>query len=128
MAKFSLVVTSSPFDQQGAVSAINFARAIIEAQHELVGVFFYQGGVHNANALQSIPTDEFQPYSAWLELAQQGVPLHVCVSAAARRGVISATDAAEQGIPRSNLKSPFQASGLGQLVELMNDADRVVQF
>jgi len=128
MARFSLLVTSSPFDQQGAASALNFARAALDAGHHLSGIFFYQGGVHNANALQSIPTDEFQPYSAWLKLAQQGVALHVCVSAAARRGIISETDAAEQGIQGSSLKPPFQASGLGQLVELMNDADRVVQF
>ncbi|ALS98396.1 sulfurtransferase complex subunit TusD [Lacimicrobium alkaliphilum] len=128
MAKFSLVVTSSPFDQQGAASALNFARAALDAGHQLSGIFFYQDGVHNANALQSVPGDEFQPYCAWLELAQQGIPLHVCVSAAARRGVISETDAAEQGIPGSSLKPPFQASGLGQLIELMNEADRVVQL
>lgn len=128
MARFSLLVTSSPFDRQGAASAINFARAVIHTQHQLLGIFFYQAGVHNANALQSAPTDEFQPYSAWLELAQQGVPLHVCVSAAARRGVISQADACEQGMEGSNLNAPFQASGLGQFIELMHEADRVVQF
>lgn len=110
MAKFSLFVTSSPFDQQGAVSALNFAQAALDAGHQLSGIFFYQSGVHNANALQSVPADEYQPYSGWLKLAQQGVNLHVCVSAAARRGVISAADAAEQGIQGNSLKPPFQAS------------------
>ncbi|GGD78082.1 sulfurtransferase complex subunit TusD [Lacimicrobium alkaliphilum] len=128
MARFSLLITSSPVDDQGVVTAINFARAALAANHQLCGIFFYGPGTHNANSLQLVPTDEFQPYSAWLELAAQGIPLHVCVTAAARRGILSETEANEQDSVSYNLTPPFQASGLGQFIELMNSADRVVQF
>ncbi|WP_088329203.1 sulfurtransferase complex subunit TusD [Lacimicrobium sp. SS2-24] len=128
MAKFTLLVTSSPFDQQGSNTALQFARAILDAGHQLCGVFFYQGGVLNANVLQCPPEDECHYYNAWQELAEKAVPMHVCVTAAARRGVISESDARDQDMSNSNLTEPFQASGLGQLVELMAQADRVVQF
>lgn len=128
MASFVLLITSSPVDHQGVITAINFARSALEANHQVLGVFFYGAGTHNANSLQVVPTDEFQPHSAWLELAKNKIPMHVCVTAAARRGILSQEDASEQDMASYNLRPPFKASGLGQFIEMINNADRVVQF
>ncbi|GAB3016529.1 sulfurtransferase complex subunit TusD [Bowmanella dokdonensis] len=126
MATFTLLVTSAPFDTQA--TAIQFAQAVLACGHRIEGVFFYQAGVAHANCWQSSPSDEYQPYRAWQQLAASGVPLHVCVTAAARRGLVSPTEMEERNLTGCNLIPPFEVSGLGQLVELISKADRLVQF
>ncbi|MDF2177607.1 sulfurtransferase complex subunit TusD [Aliiglaciecola sp. CAU 1673] len=126
MANFTLVVTSPPFDNQGSESALSFADALLAKGHMLNGVFFYQAGVHHANGWQTPPNDEMNPFKRWSALASQyRFPLHVCITAANRRGLLEEDNEVVEG---HNLLSPFLASGLGQLVELCEDCDRVVQF
>lgn len=129
MATFTLLVTHPPFDHQAAYSAYRFALAACQAGHLVNGVFFYQAGALNGNAFQAGLSDDLHLYRKWDELAVAfKVPLAVCVTAANRRGVINADDAAEQDASFYNLKAPFVEVGLGEFVELSQQADRVIQF
>ena len=127
--KFSVVVTGSPYGSQSASSAYQFCAAATLAGHQIVGVFFYQEGVLNANQLVSPATDEINLPDLWATLASQyQFPLEVCVSAALRRGVVDQQEAAQLDLSQFNLKPPFVLSGLGQLAELSAGCERLVQF
>lgn len=127
MATFSILVTSAPFDTQGSNSALKFIQAALALGHSVKGVFFYQAGVNNASAWLTPPADELNLSVAWRALKAQGVELHVCSTAAARRGLLSEQDSQEQGYNGHNIQPPMTASGLGQFMEML-DVDRVVQF
>ena len=129
MASFTILVTQAPFDTQNAYSAFRFAEAVCASEHVLEGVFFYQSGVMNSNAFQSGHSDELNMYQKWVSLhSDHNVPLQVCVTAANRRGVINEEDAKELDTPHFNLQPPFSEVGLGDLMELLNLSDRMVQF
>lgn len=129
MSRFTVIVNKAPFDKQGNYSALRFCRAILESEHSLSSVFFYQSGVNAANSFLSGHSDEISLLTEWQTLySEHKVPLLVCVSAANRRGVISQDDAAETDRKHFNLTNPFTSSGLGELTELMAGSDRVVQF
>ena len=129
MAVFTLLVTHSPFDTQSSYSAYRFGLAAIENGHEINGVFFYQSGVNNSNRFQSGHSDEINMYEKWCQLNKvSGVPLQVCVTAANRRGIINQQDAEDLDISHFNLAEPFEEVGLGDLISLINQADRTVQF
>lgn len=125
----AVVVCAPPYGAQGASSAYQFCKASLQAGHSLVGVFFYQDGVLNANDLVSPASDEVNLPVLWAELATQyDFPLEVCVSAALRRGIVSQPEAKQLALAQFNLKVPFTLSGLGQLAELSAKADKLVQF
>lgn len=128
MATFTILVTHAPFDQQKAQTAHDFVRACNQAGHTVAGVFFYQAGVLNGNAFQAGHSDEVNMYRQWCDLAEQGIPLQVCVTAANRRGIINETDAEELDEKHFNLRQPFDEVGLGELMALMHESDRTVQF
>lgn len=127
--RFALMVTGPAYGTQQASSALQFARALLAAGHELVSVFFYREGVYNANQLTSPASDEFDLVRAWQSLNQQhDVALHICVAAALRRGVSDANEAQRLGLPAANLNDGFSLSGLGALAEAALTCDRMVQF
>lgn len=129
MASFSLLITKAAFDQQDAYSAYRFAVSALKLQHGIQGIFFYQAGVHNSNAFQTGHSDELNLHQKWVTLAKtHDIPLLVCVTAANRRGIINQQDALDLDIKHFNLSAPFTEVGLGELVELLNTSDRVLQF
>ncbi|MFI3247483.1 MAG: sulfurtransferase complex subunit TusD [Ferrimonas sp.] len=130
MSKFVVFVNGAAYGSQHAHSALQFCTAVIAGGHQLTQVFFYQEGVHNASALLSPAADEPSLILGWQQLAQQGVALVCCASAALRRGVVDDAAAAELAVPhpQGNLTAPFRLGGLGEYVTAANDADRVVQF
>lgn len=114
----SVVVTTPP-NLTLTYTAYSFIKAAIESDVKIVGVFFYQDGVLNANSLLDIPTDEFDARPLWCSLSKEAnVPLHLCVTAAEKRGVIDGKNVLEE----------FTVSGLGELVSLTNDSSKLVQF
>lgn len=128
-ATFTLLVTKPPFDRQEPYSAYRFATALLKTGHRLNGIFFYQSGVINSNSFQAGHSDELNMYQKWCSLANEhNVPLQVCVTAANRRGVINADDASDADLSQFNLVEPFTEVGLGDLIELINSSDRLVQF
>ncbi len=116
--KFAILVNEDPFGHQAAQSALSFAQAVLASGHELVRVFFYMGGVYNANRLASPPMEDRNIVREWAELAaKDGVDLVICIAAGVARGVREA-----------NLAPGFRISGIGQLVEAAVIADRLITF
>lgn len=124
MSNYALIVSTPPTDNK-THTALAFAKQLICSGHRLLGVFFYQDGVINANAYVQTPTDEINPLLVWQSFAKQSeVALHLCVSAAERRGL---TDSKELTVS-PNIADGFIISGLGELVVLTNKADKVIQL
>lgn len=95
---------------------MNFARAAIDSGHRIGRIFFYHDAVTVANRFA---TDES---GTRLRLAQLAADAHfelaVCVTAAGRRGIVADESLAEG----------FAIVGLGQLIEAIEDSDRLVSF
>jgi tRNA 2-thiouridine synthesizing protein D len=126
---FAIVVSGPAYGTQAASSAYRFIQAALASGHVILGVFFYQDGVMNASYLHSPAADEDDLHQLWCELAtQQRFPLHTCIAAAQRRGILDSVLATETGKGISNVQAPFMLSGLGQLAEMLLTADRVVRF
>ena len=109
--------------------ALLFAQAALAGGHEIVRLFFYQDGVYSASNNIVAPQDEQDIARQWLEFVSQhqldGV---VCIAAALRRGVLNAEEAARYQRSAINLEAPWALSGLGQLHDAIQDADRLICF
>ena len=116
--KFSILVNEGPFNHQAGDTAYQFARAALARGHEVMRVFFYYDGVHNAHRNSAPQADERNIVARWSKLAEEhGVDLAVCVAAGLRRGVTEAVTA-----------PGFRITGLGQLIEASIDAERTMVF
>ncbi len=126
---FALLVTGPAYGSEQSLRALKFAQAVIDEGHTILGVFFYREGVLNANQLISPATDELNLHRSWCIFAKENnVSLHVCVSAAQRRGILDKTLAEQSGFAQFNGSESFAMSGLGQLSELLLNASRIMQF
>ena len=110
-----MLVQSAPFASGAFANAQRFARAALAAGHVIDRVFFYKEAVAVGNRFAS---DEEGVRAEWIALAAEGdFELAICIAAAARRGIIDDTVA-----------DGFAIVGLGQLVEAIEDGDRLVSF
>ncbi len=126
---FAIAVMSGPQTSQAPISALHFARSVLNQGHELSRVFFYEDGVYTANQLSTPPQDEPNIVQQWSELASEhGLDLVICVASALRRGVVDATEAERYEKNASNIAPGFTISGLGQLIDSAINADRLVTF
>lgn len=109
--------------------ALLFAQAALAGGHEIVRLFFYQDGVYSASNNIVAPQDEQDIARQWREFVSHhqldGV---VCIAAALRRGVLNAEEAARYQRSAVNLEAPWALSGLGQLHDAIQDADRLICF
>lgn len=122
MHTLAVVVTTPPYSPL-TVTAINYVEAALTAGINVLGVFFYQDGVMHANKDINIASDEYQAIPQWQRLQQQyQLPLHICVTAAEKRGIICEVSEDEK------INEVFTVSGLGELVELTTKASRLVQL
>lgn len=127
--KIGVLVSEGPYTHQAADSAYKFVSAALAAGHEVPRVFFYHDGVNVATRLSVPPQDERHIQQNWTALAEQhGVDLVVCIAAAQRRGMLDDKEAERQGKDASNLAPGFRISGLGQLIEMGIQTDRLVTF
>ncbi|KPX42398.1 tRNA 5-methylaminomethyl-2-thiouridine synthase TusD [Pseudomonas syringae pv. helianthi] len=109
--------------------ALLFARAALAGGHEIVRLFFYQDGVHSASANIVTPQDEQDVALQWRDfIAEHGLDGVVCIAAALRRGVLDTQEAERYQRPAANLHQPWELSGLGQLHDAVQSADRLVCF
>lgn len=109
--------------------ALLFAQSVLAGGHEIVRLFFYQDGVHSASANVVTPQDEQDLPSQWREfITQHQLDGVVCIAAALRRGVLNAEEAQRYQRPAANLLAPWELSGLGQLHDATQTADRVICF
>lgn len=109
--------------------ALLFARAALAGGHEIVRLFFYQDGVHSASSNIVTPQDEQDIARQWREFVSahqlDGV---VCIAAALRRGVLDSNEATRYQRSAVNLQAPWALSGLGQLHDAVQTADRLICF
>lgn len=130
MQRIAIVITTPPHSNLTS-TAINYIEAAVKLGVDIVGVFFYQAGVLNASKHLSLPNDEFQTIRAWQNLHNQHkIPMHLCISAAERRGLSDEVDIQieQTSYSHSNMNECFTISGLGELVELTVKADKVIQL
>lgn len=123
--RYVLAIKSPIYGKQGAFLAYQFAEALIEKGHEITQIFFFQDGVSNGNALVYPANDEVNLQKRWQVFsAAHQVPLHLCVAASQRRGVVDNLTAANP--PQINLAKGFVIAGLGEFMAATLKADRVI--
>lgn len=126
--KFAIALFA-PANAPSSRRALRFAQAALDGGHEIVRLFFYQDGVHSASGNVVSPQDELDLPREWREFVQQHqLDAVVCIAAALRRGVLNAEEAQRYGKPAANLEAPWELSGLGQLHEAAQLADRLISF
>ena len=126
---YALLVMSSPFSGQGAMTAARFARCVLARGHGISRVFFLDAGTTNGAAAAVFPQDEEDRLQPWVELAQQHkVELILCISSALRYGMLDDTEANRHEKSSATIHPAFTVSGLGQLVDASAGADRLVTF
>jgi tRNA 2-thiouridine synthesizing protein D len=129
--KFSILINEGPYTHQASDTALQFTRAVLAKGHEVFRVFFYHDGVNNSTRLTVPPQDDRNIQKAWSELgAAHELDLVVCIAAAQRRGILDESEAKRHGKGEgaANLAPGFRISGLGQLIEMGIESDRLVVF
>jgi tRNA 2-thiouridine synthesizing protein D len=126
--KFAIALFSPPHAPPSR-RALRFAQAALAGGHEIVRLFFYQEGVHSASLSVVTPQDELDVPEEWRAFVQDhDLDAVVCIAAALRRGVLNAEEAQRYGRTAVSLEQPWDLSGLGQLHEAAQQADRLICF
>ncbi|GAB3378834.1 sulfurtransferase complex subunit TusD [Azotobacter armeniacus] len=126
--KFAIALFSPPHAPSSR-RALRFAEAVLAGGHEIVRLFFYQDGVHNAAGSIVTPQDELDLAAQWRTFVERHeLDAVVCIAAALRRGVLDAQEAQRYGRTAVAVTPPWELSGLGQLHEAAQQADRLVCF
>ncbi|BCD88362.1 sulfurtransferase TusD [Pseudomonas solani] len=126
--KFAIALFA-PAHAPSSRRALRFAEAVLDGGHEITRLFFYQDGVHSASANVVTPQDEPDIARDWANLlAKHQLDGVVCIAAALRRGVINQEEAERYGRVAANLAPGWELSGLGQLHEAAQMADRLICF
>ena len=127
--KYALAVYGAPGTSQAPQTALNFARSVVARGHDIVRVFFYQDGVQVASNLTTPPQDESNLSREWLAfIIEHDLDAVVCIAAALRRGVINKAEADRYNLSVNNLADNYELSGLGQLLDAAQEADRLITF
>jgi tRNA 2-thiouridine synthesizing protein D len=127
--RFAIQVNASLYQSNTGFSAYQFINAALAQGHEVLRVFFYHEGIYHAFKHNTPPDDEINLTSCWSELAEnQKIDLVVCISAAQRRGLLYADEAERRNKQDHDLAMGFRIGGLGQWVEALLEADRVIVF
>jgi len=127
--KLNILINGALYSSQASYSALQFCNAAIDGGHQISQVFFHQDAAAHGNNLSAVMSDEPDVVGNWARFsAAHSVPLVVCVTAAERRGVLSAAQAEEFDKPVANLHPSFSVAGLGALHEASLASDRMVVF
>ncbi|MGY2231265.1 sulfurtransferase complex subunit TusD [Pseudomonas tolaasii] len=126
--KFAIAVFSAAHAPSSR-RALLFAQAALAGGHEIVRLFFYQDGVYNAADNLVTPQDEQDTARQWREwISAHQLDGVVCIAAALRRGVLNNEEATRYQRSAVNLSAPWALSGLGQLHDAVQAADRLICF
>lgn len=126
--KFAIALFAPPHAPSSR-RALRFAQAVLADGHQIVRLFFYQDGVHSAASNVVSPQDELDLTGEWRDFVhEQQLDAVVCIAAALRRGVLNEQEAQRYGRTAANLDAPWDLSGLGQLHEAAQLADRLICF
>lgn len=127
--KYTLVLQSAPENRSLHLSAINFARALVESGHTITRLFFYNDAVRCASSNTVPPQDELSIEQQWRDFqSEYGIDAVVCIAAALQRGILDRNEADRYQKQGVTLFENYQLAGLGQLAEACRLSDRVVSF
>ncbi|TQF70914.1 sulfurtransferase complex subunit TusD [Pseudoalteromonas luteoviolacea] len=116
MSQFIISLHCGP-DSHDSLQCMNrFVQAALKQNHTIKCIFLYQNAVQHASQHIQLASDELPLNSIWHNLAEQGISLKLCVTAAEKRG-INTTDT---GI--------FTVAGLAEFAMETCKADKWVQF
>ena len=126
--KFAIALFSPPH-APASRRALRFAEAVLAGGHDIVRLFFYQDGVHSASANIVTAQDELDVAGEWSRfIAAHQLDGVVCIAAGLRRGVLDEQEARRYARAAANLAGGWELSGLGQLQEAAQQADRLICF
>ena len=126
--KFAIALFSPPHAPSSR-RALRFAEAVLAGGHEIVRLFLYQDAVQHASTAQVVPQDETDGARQWQTfISDNQLDAVVCIAAALRRGVLNNEEAARYGKPATIQSQTWTLSGLGQLHEANQLADRLICF
>mgnify|MGYP003576132950 CR=1 FL=1 len=126
--KFATALFSPPH-ARASRRALRFAEAVLAGGHDIVRLFFYQDGVHSASANIVTAQDELDVAGEWSRfIAAHQLDGVVCIAAGLRRGVLDEQEARRYARAAANLAGGWELSGLGQLHEAAQQADRLICF
>lgn len=127
---FSLLLKRAPWSTQSHLSALSFAKTLIDQGHSIYRIFFYSDAVFSGTTLGVSPQDEVDIPKEWQQLvSDHNIDLVFCISASIQRGIIDQQEAERYEKEAHNLDETAGAlSGLGQLVDAIIKSDRVVTF
>ncbi|KGK81578.1 sulfurtransferase complex subunit TusD [Pseudomonas stutzeri] len=126
--KFAIALFSPPH-APASRRALRFAEAVLAGGHDIVRLFFYQDGVHSASANIVTAQDELDVAGEWSRfIAAHQLDGVVCIAAGLRRGVLDEQEARRYARAAANLAGGWELSGLGQLHEAAQQADRLICF
>lgn len=115
---YVIAIKGSVYGEQAAFLAYQFAETLLAKGHHIDQIFFLQNGVNNANFLVNPANDEINLVEKWQKLAStHRLSLHLCISAAQRRGVTE-----------QNLATGFTLAGLGEFTQAILTTDRLLTF
>lgn len=121
---FVIQVNTAPYQNQSAYTAIEFCRAALQQGHQIKRIFFYHEGIYNAFSTTEPPADETNIITNWSMLASDyHLDLLVCISAAQQRGL-----KLQDNRDCLLLAKGFRIGGLGEMVEAMIEANRLMVF
>jgi len=127
--KYAIQINTSPYASSASETAYQFIKTVLQMQHEVIRVFFYQEGAYHAFRYVTPLDDEVSMVARWSELAREyDVDLVVCISAAQRRGLLEQGEAHRQGKQDNDLAEGFRIAGLGQWVDAILQSDRYLEF
>ncbi|EED33030.1 sulfur relay protein TusD/DsrE [gamma proteobacterium NOR5-3] len=121
--RYTLLVLTPPDSGASARHALEFAKAVCLAGHDVACVFFYDAGVLTALSQCEAAADESDLREGWQDFAQTtGTPLVACVASVARFGLGDGRELHERCLPQ------FTIAGLGELIEASSDSQRFLTF
>jgi tRNA 2-thiouridine synthesizing protein D len=124
-----VIALFSPAHSPASRRALRFAEAVLADGHEIARLFLYQDGVHSASANTVSAQDELDIAQQWSQfIIHHRLDGVVCIAAGLRRGVLDEQEAKRHQRPAANLSPGWELSGLGQLHEASQQADRLVCF
>jgi len=113
--KFGIILLSGPYQHEGADTAYHFTKAALRRGHEMVGIFLYTDGVYVTNKNIVSPGHR--------NIAQMFDELGVSTKV-----VACGTCAKFRGMKQDMLSKNVKMGGMGALVQMVQDCDRVLVF
>lgn len=115
--KCLIIVNESPWQSGLGICALRFARAAESAGLQISAVFFREDGVYHALPATRADAGTPELTASWQQFAARtGARLLLCSASSERR------------LPAGSFSPEFRQTGLADMLELMQQSEKVVTF